>query len=585
MGGAHLTGIGVSPGIAIGKAVLLGRGDLQVARRTVGAAEVPLEQTRLREAVARARRQVEGIRARAAEALGPRYAAIFESHLAVLADEQFPAEVADRIAAARLNAEAALEDVARRYADALARLEDEDLRGRRTDVDDVAERLLRNLLGAEAPRLESLPPEAVLVAHALTPSEAALLDRRRVQGFITEVGGRTSHTAILARSLEIPAVVGVPGIRSRVREHDLVVLDGITGTVLVNPDRGLLGDYKARKEAYEQFSRQLHVLGALPAETTDGYRVMVTANIEFPGEVAAARQHGAEGVGLYRTEFLYVNRTTPPTEEEHFAAYRTVAEAMAPHPVIIRTLDLGGAVAPVGVADPEWGGGIPRVRAIRLWLRRPDLFRTQLRAVLRASAYGRLKVMFPLITGVAELREARGHLEAAKEELRAAGVPFDPRLEVGVMVETPSAAVIADLLAREADFLSLGTNDLIQYTLAVDRDSEQVASLYEPLHPAVLRLIRSTISAAHNAGIWVGMCGEMAGDPLYTAVLVALGVDELSMNPAAIPLVKRVVRTLSTAEAFRVVHELAACSTAREADGLLRREMGRRLPELFSAAA
>ncbi|HEU5393759.1 MAG TPA: putative PEP-binding protein, partial [Candidatus Methylomirabilis sp.] len=327
-----------------------------------------------------------------------------------------------------------------------------------------------------------------------------------------------------------------------------------------------------------------HVLGALPAETADGYRVAVTANIEFSGEVAAARRHGAEGVGLYRTEFLYVNRTTPPTEEEHVAAYRTVAEAMAPNPVIIRTLDMGGAVAPAAAGESDLRGA-GRLRPIRLWLRRPELFRTQLRAILRASVHGNLKVMFPLISGVAELREARGHLEAVQRELKGAGVAFDPHLEVGVMIETPAAAVIADLLAREADFLSLGTNDLIQYTLAIERDNEQVASLYEPLHPAILRLVRNTIAAAHTAGIWVAMCGEVAGDPLYTAVLVGLGIDELSMTPAAVPLIKRIIRTLSRGEALQVVHQLGSCSTAREVEGLLRREMARRLPELFSAAA
>jgi len=582
--GAELTGIGVAPGIAIGKAALLPRRELRVTRRTVAAAEVPLEQSRLREAAARARRQVEGIRARAAEALGPRYASIFDSHLAILADAQFLAEIQEWIAAAGLNAEAALQEVARRYADALARLEDGYLQGRRTDVDDVAERLLQSLLGAEAPRLDALSPDTIIVAHSLAPSETAQLDRRHIQGFVTEVGGRTSHTAILARSMEIPAVVGLAGITSQVREHDLLVLDGITGAVLVNPDQEVLASYQARKEAYEQFTRQLHVLGALPAETADGYRVRVTANIEFPGEAAAARLHGAEGVGLYRTEFLYANRTMPPTEEEHFAAYRTVAEAMAPNPVTIRTLDLGGEVAPAAAAEPD-SRAAPGLRAIRLCLRRPDLFRTQLRAILRASVHGSLRVMFPLVSGVGELREARAHLEAVKGELDAAGVPFDPRLEVGVMIETPSAAVIADLLAREADFLSLGTNDLIQYTLAIDRGNEQVAYLYEPLHPAVLRLIRNTISAARDAGIWVAMCGEMAGDPLYTAVLVALGIDELSMNPGAIPLVKRIIRSLSTGEALQVIHQLSACSTAREAEGLLRREMARRLPELFTAAA
>ncbi|OGB93647.1 MAG: phosphoenolpyruvate--protein phosphotransferase, partial [candidate division NC10 bacterium RBG_16_65_8] len=389
---------------------------------------------------------------------------------------------------------------------------------------------------------------------------------------------------IMARSLEIPAVVGIENICAHVKNHDTVILDGLEGLVILTPDREILGHYHARRQHLEYVGRALHKLGSLPAETQDGYRVRVTANIEFPAELPQANAHGAEGIGLYRSEFLYLNRPDLPAEEEHFAVYRAVAAEMTPRPTIIRTLDFGGdkltsAIHLATEENPSLG-----LRAIRLCLHRPELFRGQLRAILRASAFGPLRIMFPMISGVAEVRAAKALLEEAKEELTRAGIAFDPAIQVGVMIEIPSAAVIADLLAREVDFFSVGTNDLIQYALAIDRVNEQVAYLYEPLHPAVLRMLQTVVSAAHNEGIWVSMCGEMAGDPLYSLLLVGLGFDELSMTSASIPLVKRMIRSITYRQAAELAHRLFGCATAEEVERLLRHEMRSRFPEYISGA-
>jgi phosphotransferase system enzyme I (PtsI) len=361
-----------------------------------------------------------------------------------------------------------------------------------------------------------------------------------------------------------------------------VILDGTEGVVILEPDRETLTRYHARKQHLEYVGRALHKLGSMPAETQDGYRVRVSGNIEFPTELPAARAHGAEGVGLYRSEFLYVSRPDLPAEEEHFAVYRAVAAEMRPHPTIIRTLDFGGgklssAIQLAAEENPSLG-----LRAIRLCLHRPDLFRTQLRAILRASAFGNLRIMYPMISGVAELRAANAMLEETKQELRREGIPFDPEIQVGAMIEIPSAAVIADLLAREVDFFSIGTNDLIQYALAIDRINEQVAYLYEPLHPAVLRMLRTVVSAAHNEGIWVSMCGEMASDPLHSLLLVGLGFDELSMTPGSIPLVKRIIRSVTYGQSTALAQQVFHCATAQEVEAVLRREMHARFPEHFA---
>ena len=575
-------GIGVSPGVAIGRALVVEARRPHAKREILDAARVPTEVTRLRKALDDARHQIVEVQGRIAKEVGAQYARIFDAHLLILEDRLLAEEAIAFIQTQRVNAEYAVQEVLEPVRQAFSRVEDGYLRERRSDVDDVGERILRNLLGQRPSIQVERPGETILFAHELTPSDTATLQRDTVLGVATETGGRTSHSAIMARSLEIPAVVGVENICAHVRDQDTVILDGLEGLVILTPDREILGHYHARKQHLEYVGRALHKLGSLPAETQDGYRVRVTANIEFPAELPQAKTHGAEGIGLYRSEFLYLNRHDLPAEEEHFAVYRAVAAEMHPRPTIIRTLDFGGdklasAIHLATEENPSLG-----LRAIRLCLHRPEMFRGQLRAILRASAFGPLRIMYPMISGVAEVRAANALLDEAKAELTKAGVPFDPKIQVGAMIEIPSAAVIADLLAREVDFFSVGTNDLIQYALAIDRINEQVAYLYEPLHPAVLRMLRSVVSAAHNEGIWVSMCGEMAGDPLYSLLLVGLGFDELSMTPASIPLVKRIVRSITYGQAADLAHRLFGCATAQEVERLLRHEMRTRFPEYIS---
>jgi phosphotransferase system enzyme I (PtsI) len=575
-------GIGVSPGVAIGRALVVEARRPHAKREILDAARVPTEVTRLRKALDDARHQIVEVQGRIAKEVGAQYARIFDAHLLILEDRLLAEEAIAFIQTQRVNAEYAVQEVLEPVRQAFSRVEDGYLRERRSDVDDVGERILRNLLGQRPSIQVERPGETILFAHELTPSDTATLQRDTVLGVATETGGRTSHSAIMARSLEIPAVVGVENICAHVRDQDTVILDGLEGLVILTPDREILGHYHARKQHLEYVGRALHKLGSLPAETQDGYRVRVTANIEFPAELPQAKTHGAEGIGLYRSEFLYLNRHDLPAEEEHFAVYRAVAAEMHPRPTIIRTLDFGGdklasAIHLATEENPSLG-----LRAIRLCLHRPEMFRGQLRAILRASAFGPLRIMYPMISGVAEVRAANALLDEAKAELTKAGVPFDPKIQVGAMIEIPSAAVIADLLAREVDFFSVGTNDLIQYALAIDRINEQVAYLYEPLHPAVLRMLRSVVSAAHNEGIWVSMCGEMAGDPIYSLLLVGLGFDELSMTPASIPLVKRIVRSITYGQAADLAHRLFGCATAQEVERLLRHEMRTRFPEYIS---
>jgi phosphotransferase system enzyme I (PtsI) len=578
-------GIGVSPGVAIGRALVIEARRPRAKREVVEPVRIPTEVARLRKALDDARRQILEVQERIGKEVGAQYGRIFDAHLLILEDRLLAEETVAYIQSHRVNAEYAVQEVLEPVRQAFSRVEDGYLRERRTDVDDVGDRILRNLLGQRPTIHVDRPGETILFAHDLTPSDTAMLQRGAILGVATETGGRTSHSAIMARSLEIPAVVGIENICAQVQDQDTVILDGLEGMVILTPDREILGHYHARKQHLEYVGRALHKLGSLPAETQDGYRVRVTANIEFPAELPQAKAHGAEGIGLYRSEFLYLNRPDLPAEEEHFAVYRAVAADMHPRPTIVRTLDFGGdklgsAIHLATEENPSLG-----LRAIRLCLHRPELFRGQLRAILRASAFGPLRIMYPMISGVAEVRAANALLEEAKDELTKAGIAFDPAIQVGVMIEIPSAAVIADLLAREVDFFSVGTNDLIQYALAIDRINEQVAYLYEPLHPAVLRMLRTVVSAAHNEGIWVSMCGEMAGDPLYSLLLVGLGFDELSMTPASIPLIKRMIRSITYGQAADLAHRLFGCATAPEVERLLRQEMRSRFPEYIAGTS
>ena len=575
-------GVGVSPGIAIGKALVIEVRRPRAKREAMDPAQIPEEIARLQRALEASRVQILELQQKIAGELGEQYGRIFEAHLLILQDRLLVQETVKRIERDRVNAEFAVQEVLEPVRQAFSRIGDGYLQERRTDVDDVGDRLLRNLLGQRPALPLDRARDVVLFAHDLSPSETAQLHPGSILGVVTETGGRTSHSAILARSLEIPAVVGVERICGEVASQDTVILDGTEGIVIVAPDREILGHYQARKQHFEYVGQALHKLGALPAETQDGYRIRVSANIEFPTEMAQAKAHGAEGIGLYRSEFLYVNRPDLPAEEEHFSVYRAVVAEMHPRPVIIRTLDFGGgkltsAIQLAAEENPSLG-----LRAIRLCLRHPQLFRIQLRGILRASAFGTLRIMYPMISGVGEVRAANLILEQVKQELRREGVPFDPAIQVGAMIEIPSAAMVADLLAREVDFFSVGTNDLIQYALAIDRVNEQVAYLYEPLHPAVLRLLRSVVAAAHNEGIWVSMCGEMAGDPLYAMLLIGLGFDELSMAPTSVPLLKRIIRSVTYGQAADLGQRLYRCATAQEVEQFLRREMRLRFPEYFT---
>jgi phosphotransferase system enzyme I (PtsI) len=575
-------GIGVSPGIAIGRALVIEARRPRAKREALEPTRIPAEVVRLRKALDDARHQILEVQGRIAKEVGAQYGRIFDAHLLILEDRLLAEEAIAYLQSHCVNAEYAVQEVLEPIRQAFSRVEDGYLRERRSDVDDVGDRILRNLLGQRPTIHVERPGETILFAHDLTPSDTATLQRDAILGVATETGGRTSHSAIMARSLEIPAVVGIENICTHAKNQDVVILDGLEGLVILTPDREILGHYHARKQHLEYVGRALHKLGSLPAETQDGYRVRVTANIEFPAELPQAKAHGAEGIGLYRSEFLYLNRPDLPAEEEHFAVYRAVAAEMQPRPTIIRTLDFGGdklasAIHLATEENPSLG-----LRAIRLCLHRPELFRAQLRAILRASAFGPLRIMYPMISGVAEVRAANALLAEVKAELAAAGAQFSQEIQVGAMIEIPSAAVIADLLAREVDFFSVGTNDLIQYALAIDRINEQVAYLYEPLHPAVLRMLRTVVSAAHNEGIWVSMCGEMAGDPLYSLLLVGLGFDELSMTPASIPLVKRMIRSITYGQAASLAHRLFGCVTAQEVETLLRQEMRSRFPEYIS---
>ncbi len=538
-----------------------------------------MEQERFREAAAKTKSQLATIQSRIAEELGKEHAEIFNAHLLVLEDKTLVGEVLLSIEQERKNAEAAFHDVIHRYVTALLRMEDEYLRERTMDIEDVRKRVLRNLMGKHHEAFDDLHEQVIIVAVNLSPSDTAQMRKDRVIAFVTDIGGRTSHTAIMAKSLEIPAVVGLEKATQTIGQGDLLIVDGTHGEVHVNPDPPTVERFEREQQRMAEVERDLLRLKDLAAETLDGHRVTLSANIELPTEMPSVIAHGADGIGLYRTEFFYLNRSDLPTEEEQFQAYKDVVQQVAPDPVIIRTLDLGGDKFVSQLDLPHEMNPFMGWRAIRFCLARPDIFKVQLRAILRASVYGNLKLMYPMISGLEELRQANHLLREVQGELRRDHVPFDEQLEVGAMIEVPSAALTCDFIAQEVKFFSIGTNDLIQYALAVDRVNEKIAYLYDPAHPAVLRLVQQIIETGHRYGVWVGMCGEMAGEPMLTLILLGLGLDAFSTSAALVPEIKRIVRSVEYTYAQEIAQEALRLTTGKEVEAFARTKLNALLPE------
>jgi len=563
--------------------VVLGDNARHILRREVPADEIPAELQRLQDAVSRTRRDLMDVQEQVRTALGDHEASVFDAHLLVLEDDMLLGETRRRIENEHVNSESAYHQTVEKFATALSALEDEYLRERAADIRDVAGRVLDHLLGRTTERdLGTLSEPCVILAPDLTPSITAMLNPKLVLGFATDGGGTTSHTAIMARKLGIPAVVGLRDITARVRGGEYALIDGHSGSVAVNPTDQTLFEYGQLKQRRAAFGERLASIREQPAITLDGRRIALAANIDQPTDAPHAVASGAEGIGLFRSEFLFINRREFPSEDEQFEAYCAAARTVAPHPTVIRTLDLGGDKIPAAWSRNSEQNPFLGWRAIRISLSLPEIFRVQLRAILRASAHGKVRIMYPMITTLTELRDANALLERCREELRSENVPFDEGMEVGVMIEVPGAALIADRLAPEVNFFSIGTNDLTGYTLAVDRLNEKVAPLFSTMHPGVLRLIRLTVEAARRHDRWVGVCGEAAGDPDVVPALVGLGVHELSATPASVPSIKFLLRRLRADEAERVAEAALSAETAEDALRLSRGLARQAAPELFN---
>lgn len=558
----RLQGIAASNGIAIAKAYRLEHPDLTVEKQTI---ENPAEHVRrFQQALAKAKEELEAIRAHALKELGEDKAAIFSAHLLVLSDPELVQAVEQKIEQERVNAEFALHEVASMFIAMFEAMDNEYMKERAADIRDVTKRVLAHLLGVTISNPSMITEEVIIVAKDLTPSDTAQLNRKYAKGFTTDIGGRTSHSAIMARSMEIPAVVGTKEATATIQNGDIVIIDGLDGEVIVNPTEETIAEYEQKRAAFAAQKAEWAKLVHEQTTTKDGHHVELAANIGTPNDVEGVLANGAEGIGLYRTEFLYMGRNELPTEEEQFEAYKTVLEKMEGKPVVVRTLDIGGDKELPYLDLPKEMNPFLGFRAIRLCLDMQDMFRMQLRALLRASVYGNLKIMFPMIATVDEFRQAKAVLLEEKEKLVAEGVAVSDHIEVGMMVEIPAAAVLADQFAKEVDFFSIGTNDLIQYTMAADRMNERVSYLYQPYNPAILRLIYNVIEAAHKEGKWVGMCGEMAGEELAVPILLAFGLDEFSMSATSILRVRSQLKKLSKQEAERVKDHILSLATAEE---------------------
>jgi phosphoenolpyruvate-protein phosphotransferase (PTS system enzyme I) len=557
-------GISGARGIAIGRAYVFAERTPVIDKQLIAPDERQGELARLQQAMTASRQQIKVIRDKTAAEMGAEQAAIFDAHIAIMDDPTLMEDIEQLIKGELASAAAAAEAVLARLTEMFETMEDEYMKERAADIKDIGDRLLRNLLGMKPGGFDQLDSEAIVIARGLTPSNVATLDRRYVKGFAIGTGGKTSHAAILASELGVPAVLGLGEVIETVPNGEVLILDGGSGMLIVGPDESQLAEYRKRQSQFSDRQAELRALIDLSAVTTDGKRVEIAANIGTPRDVPAVLANGGEGVGLFRTEFLFMDKAFMPDEQEQFEAYKAVAEGIKDRPVIIRTLDIGGDKAAKWLSAPQEMNPFLGWRAIRICLAEPEIFKTQLRAILRASAYGKVLIMYPMISGVGEVRAANAILAQVKEELRLAGVPFDAAIQTGIMVETPAAAIIADMLAPEVDFFSIGTNDLCQYTLAVDRMNEKVSELYQPLHPAVLQLVKNVIEVAHRQGKFTGMCGELAGDPLATVILLGLGLDEFSMSASSMLLIKKIIRSVSFEQAREAAAGALALNTPEE---------------------
>jgi len=565
-----LNGIPVSPGIAIGKVLLLDNRISAVPKYKINKGRIVKEVMRFIRAINKTKKELIQIQRKFIDKVGKAHAAIFDVHLLMLEDSSLVEGTIALIREEQYNVEFVFSQVLEKAAKNLSAVDDEYMMERAADINDVGRRVLKNLLARKHVDLSNLKDKVVLISHDLSPSDTAQMNKDKVIGFATEMGGRTSHTAIMARTLEIPAVVGVGDITQKVITGNTIIIDGVKGTVIVNPSSCVLEKYLKKRTEIKSLEKKLSRLRYVRADTLDGKKILLAANIESQDEVHSIAMHGANGIGLYRTEFLYLNRKSIPSEEEQFNAYKFVAQKIYPQNVVIRTLDLGGDKFMSELGTPKEMNSFLGLRAIRFCLKQPDIFKPQLRAILRASHYGNVSIMFPMISGLSELREAKVIVETVKKELDKGNLPYDKNLKIGAMIEVPSAALIADILAKESDFFSIGTNDLIQYSFAVDRVDEKISYLYRPNHPAVYRLIKMIIDAANKSNIPVSICGEMAGTPASVLALLGLGLFRFSMASIRIPEIKKLVRNVSTDDTKKIAKHVLELSTGKEANRYLK---------------
>jgi phosphotransferase system enzyme I (PtsI) len=574
-----LHGIGASPGIVLGKAFLVDRSKVRLPQRRIDFREVEDEVKRFYKAIQDSRKELMEIKEKILDPEVRRHSFILDVHSMILDDQMLIQDTVEAIRKKKVNAEWALDRTLEKLDAAFHSIEDEYLKERRSDLHYVSARIFRNLIGKKHDDITRIKGNVIIVAHDLSPADTLQINLKHVAGFITDIGGKVSHTAILSRSLGIPAVLGLEVATTLINGGDPLIINGDTGEVVINPTEEVSTSFLERKRQIKFMEREILKFASLPAETRDGIHVRLQANIEMVGEISSVKKYGAEGIGLFRTEILYLNRKDLPNEEEHFQTYRRLAESLRPAPVTIRTLDIGGDKFLSDYRKDNEMNPAMGLRAIRFSLKETDLFKIQLKGILRASVYGKLRILFPMISGIGELRQAKAILGEVKKGLTKSKIPFDRGIEIGAMIEIPSASITADILSREVDFFSIGTNDLIQYALAIDRINEHVSYLYEPLHPAILRIIRGLVQTARQFGVSVAICGEMAGEPAYALILLGMGLDEFSMNPVSIPKVKKVLRISRFEEARSLMEKVFQFQTASEIESYVRNWMAERFPE------